>query len=279
MYSDAQRIAAKYGITDLPVSPKPTPAPSGKANGLDQAIEYEQLGQYDKAIDSYLALSVADCGGEDQYDKAIERAVKVCITYRSQRLPDVVNAFAEVMIELKRHGSLGRILEGIEAYPDAFETYKAGGMWEDANRLAEYLEPEEQAQFRREYQDYLAKNQNTKGLMGLGQIDAALAVYASNGEWETCLKQVQQQGDQYVEKYTMSYAQDLVNRHKYDDAISVLAKYSPSTKSQNIPTYIQLCQPTVYSVPSYDQVQPSFYASANTRMLFPAIISVLYFVT
>jgi intraflagellar transport protein 172 len=58
----------------------------------------------------------------------------------------------------------------------------------------------------------------------------------------------------------MLYAQDLVNRQKYDEAVSVLAKYLPSTKSQNIPAYIQLCQSTVYKVPSYDQVQSSFYA-------------------
>jgi intraflagellar transport protein 172 len=135
--------------------------------------------------------------------------------------------------------------------------------------LVAYLTPEEQRQFRQEYQEYLSKNQNTHELMGLGQIDAALAVFAQNGEWDQCLKQAQQAGEEYLEKYTMVYAQSLVNNNKHDQAVAVLAKYSPSAKSQNIPAYIQLCQTTVYSVPSYDVIQPSFYSMR--MMLFKVL--------
>lgn len=272
MWTDAQRVANKYGITDIPTSPAKSStmtAPSISGTGLNGAIQLEQAGQYDAAIDAYLSLKPSDCGGEEQFDQVLDRAVKVTLTYRQNRLQNVVNQVASILLDMHRHASLGKILENIEAYPDAFEIYKVGGMWEDAARLSGYLEPDEQAQFQQEYREYLAQNQNTSGLMNLGQVDAALSVYAKNGEWDTCLKQAQKEGEQYVEKYTMMYAQDLVNKQKYDEAVAVLAKYSPSSKSANIPAYIALCQSTVYAVPSYDFIQPSFYALR--QMLFKVL--------
>ena len=272
MWSDAQRLATRYNITDIPIQPtssnKQTVSRNvgGYGNGLNAAIQAEQNGQYDNAIDMYLALTATDCGGEDQLDQVLERAVKLCLTYRQTRLQDVVNQVAQVLLESKRHASLGKILENIEAFPDAFEIYKAGGMWEDAARLSGYLEPEEQREFQAEYQRYLQQQGKTGDLMGLGQVDAALAVYAQNGEWDTCLNLAQKEGDQYLEKYTMMYAQTLVNQQKYDEAVSILAKYQPSSSSTNIPAYIALCQSTVYAVPTYDVIQPSFFALR--QMLF-----------
>jgi len=105
--------------------------------------------------------------------------------------------------------------------------------------------------------------------MNIGQVDAALMVYARKGDWDTCLAQAQREGDQYVEKYTMMYAQDLVNKERHSEAVSVLAKYSPSGKSTNIPAYIALCRATVYGVPSYDVIQPAFYALR--QMLFKVL--------
>ena len=58
----------------------------------------------------------------------------------------------------------------------------------------------------------------------------------------------------------MLYAQELVYQRKYNEAVSVLAKYSPSASSNNIPSYIALCQSTVYAVPSFDKIENSFYA-------------------
>jgi len=270
MYSDAKRIARYYNINDIQLNETGGKTLSqSNAVGLEKAINLEQSGRYDEAIDTYLMLTSSDCGGLSQYDQVMERAVKLTITYRQPRLSDVINAVAQKLIDLKRHSSLGKILENIEAFPDAFEIYKAGGMWEDAARLVGYLEADEQAEFQKEYQQYLSQNQNVNGLMGIGQIDAALSVYAKNGDWDTCLQNAQKEGPQYVEKYTMMYAQELVNNQKFDDAITVLAKYSPSSNSTNIPAYISLCQSTVYAVPSYDVIKPSFFALR--QMLFKVL--------
>ncbi|OHT12234.1 selective LIM binding factor [Tritrichomonas foetus] len=272
MMDEANRIAQMYSIPDvnLKKASKPShPSISDNSNGLQRALQLETSAQYDDAIDAYLGLSPDDCGGEDQFDQVLDRAVRLTLTYRQGRLQDVVNTVAQILLEAKRHASLGKILENIEAYPDAFEIYKAGGMWEDAARLSGYLEPEEQQQFQVEYQQYLASNNMTGNLMDIGQVDAALSVYAKNGDWDTCLRQAQKEGEQYLEKYTMMYAQELVNQQNYDEAVSILAKYQPSASSANIPGYIALCQSTVYAVPSFDVLKPSFYSLR--QMLFKVL--------
>ena len=272
MWADAQRVASKFGIDDIPVTPAKGNSPvkdTNQLSGLKRAMKFEEMRQYDDAISAYLSLQPSECGGESKFDRVLERAVKLAANYSPSRLQEVVTTVAKLLIAENRHASLGKILEGIEAMADAFEIYKMAGMWEDAKRLSGYLEPEEQKQFQREYQQYLASNSDTTGLMSMGQVDAALQVYAKKGDWDTCLKQAQKEGEQYVEKYTMLYAQDLVNKNKYDEAVSVLAKYSPSASSSNIPAYISLCQSTIYAVPSYDVIQPSFFALR--QMLFKVL--------
>ncbi|OHT17436.1 selective LIM binding factor [Tritrichomonas foetus] len=276
MWQDAQRVASKYGITDIPVFPPKgnnnstmNSTQSGNLSGLKKAMRFEENRQYDDAITTYLSLTAQDCGGEDRFDQVLERAVKLAANYKQNRLQEVVTAVAQILISINRHASLGKILENIEAFADAFEIYKLANMWEDAQRLSGYLEPEEQKQFQKDYKAYLASKSDTNGLMEMGQVDAALQVYAKKGDWDTCLKNAQKEGEQYVEKYTMLYAQSLVDKKKYDEAVSVLAKYSPSSSSQNIQAYIALCQSTVYAVPSYDVIQPSFFSLK--QMLFKVL--------
>jgi intraflagellar transport protein 172 len=106
-------------------------------------------------------------------------------------------------------------------------------------------------------------------MMTLGQVDSALKVCADKGDWDGCLKAAQKECELYVEPYTMMYAQSLVNAGNVDEAISVLAKYSPNASSSNIAAYIALCQSTVYEVPTYLEIKPSFFAMR--QMLFKAL--------
>jgi intraflagellar transport protein 172 len=269
MWADAQRVAAKFGVTDVATGPGKSSTKAEGLSGVKKAMRLEEQRQYEDAITAYLALTATDCGSEERLDQVLERAVKLAANFVPAKLREVVTAVAQVLIGMNRHASLGKILENIEAYADAFEIYKLAEMWDDANRLCAYLDPEDQAAFQREYQEHLASRSDTNGLITLGQVDAALQVFAKKGEWDSCLKQARKEGEQYLEKYTMLYAQDLVNKKKYDEAVGVLARYSPSANSANLPAYIGLCQATVYAVPTYDVIQESFFALR--QMLFKVL--------
>ncbi|KAH0786748.1 selective LIM binding factor [Histomonas meleagridis] len=274
MWNEAQRVANKYGITDIPLNPtssktKTTNSSTSNTSLLKKAMYYEEQHQYEDAISTYLSLTVKDCGSEERYDQVLERAVKLSANFCQNKLPDVVTSVAQLLISLNRHKSLGKILESIEAYADAIEIYKMANMWDDALPLINYLEPEEQEKFQQEYQEYLATNSDTKGLINIGKLDAALEVYAQKGQWNECLTKAKELGAQYLEKYTMLYSQELINQKKYDEAISVLAKYSPSSNISNIPSYISLCKETIYSIINYDNLSPSVFAMR--QMLYKII--------
>jgi len=262
MTSDAQRVAAKYGLSSTVGSVKTSgPVASTKNQGmLKKAMQLEQNRQYEDAIITYISLTPQDCGSEERYIQVLERAVKVSANFVQSRLQEIVTNVAQILIGMNKHASLGKILEGIEAYMDAVEIYKIANMWEDAKRLSGYLEPDEQEQFRRDYQKHLASSNNISQMMNIGEIDSALDILAQKGNWDTCLQEAQKNGQQYVEKYTMLYAQSLVNVSNFDKAIEVLAKYAPSANTASIPAYISLCQTTIYGVPSYQTLQPSFFS-------------------
>jgi len=277
---DAQRVAAKYGVTNVPISAAAArqsanstmKSTSGKKNGLKKAMAFEENHQYDEAISAYLALTAEDCGSESRLDLVLDRAVKLCSNFNAERLPSVVTQVAQTLIAANRHASLGKILEGISAFPDAFEIYKLGDMWDDAARMAKYLEPAEQKQFELDYKKHLTAKQDVDTLLEKGQIDAALCIFAAKGDWDRTIREAQKAGDRYLQKYTMKYAQYLVDHNQYNEAVGVLAKYSPSSKAEDIPSYIQLCKQTIYAVPSYDVIQPSFYQLR--QMLFKVISNV-----
>lgn len=261
MNNDATRIAQKYGVGNTTNTENFTSKKDNTANltGVKKGLALENQKDFDGAIDLYLSLSVNDCGSEARYDQVLDRAVKLAASFSQQRLREVVTSVAKLLLGLNRYASLGKILEGIEAYSDAVEIYKDGGMWEDAKRISGFLEPDEQQQFKKDYQNYLASKGNDTKLMETGNVDQALEMIAARGDWEKCLSEAQQQGPQYLEKYTMRYAQVLVDEQDFDKAISVLAKYSPSANTSSIPAYISLCQATVYGVKNYENLPTTFF--------------------
>ena len=46
----------------------------------------------------------------------------------------------------------------------------------------------------------------------MGEVDSSLQVYAMKGDWDACLKQVEKEGEQHVEKDTMLYALDSLSQ-------------------------------------------------------------------
>jgi len=287
MWTEAQRIGAKYGIS---INKNYEEFNSGnnnnnkgfggeinKNNGIkknkgtiEDAMKFEKSRNFDEAINTYLGLTPEEVGGEEQYDQVLERAVKLTFTFRNDRLSEVVNQVAELLISMNRHLSLGKILESINAVQDAFEIYKTGGLWEEALRLVQYLEPEEQEEFQIEYKEHLAGEKNVDKLISNGNIDSGLQILAERNEWEECLQLAQKEGEQYIEKYTMLYAQQLINSNNNEEAIKILARYSPSVKSQNIPSYIEICKKTLYSIETFDPLNNVFYELR--RMLFKILI-------
>jgi hypothetical protein len=193
MWVGAQRLAAKSGITDITIAPTKDSASLSKTDGLSgvkKAMPFEEECQYNEAITPYLSRTAADCGGEDRLDQVLERVVKLFAIFFSGRLRDVVTNVAQILIGMNRHASLAKSLENIEEYADAFEIYKLAEIWGDANRLSTSLDQEDEAAFQREYKQHLASHSDTKGLMSLGQVYAALRVYVIKGDLETCLRQV-----------------------------------------------------------------------------------------
>jgi hypothetical protein len=130
MWQEAQRVAAKYGIGDIPLSlPKGTGS-SGKTDGLGglkKAMCHEQKPKY-------------ECGREEPSDQVFERALRVPRNFITARLRDVATTLAQLVMSMNRNALLGKILENREVYMDASEIYKLVQTWEDANRLSRYLD-------------------------------------------------------------------------------------------------------------------------------------------
>lgn len=260
MLNDARRIGQKYGF-QLPNSGNTATLSQSTAGvtGVKKGLTLEQAKDFDGAIDVYLSLSVQECGNEGRYDQVLERAVRLAANFCPNRLQNVVVQVAKKLLDQKRPASLGKILESIEAYQDAIDIYKDAGMWEEAKKLSGFLDLKDQEAFRLEYQQHLASTNDASKMINIGEIDQGLEMMAQKGDWIQCLEVAKSNGPQYVEKYTMKYAQELVDNKQFDEAISILAKYSPSSSSASIPSYIKLCQAIVYGVTNYENLDQTFY--------------------
>jgi hypothetical protein len=124
MWQNAQRVAAMYGIGGIPLAPAKGTGSSGKTAGLtalEKAVHHEQKWQPDDAITAYLALTATDRSGEERSSHIPEQFAKLPANFIPARLPDVVTTIAQLLISMNKDASLGKILDNIEVYLEAFE--------------------------------------------------------------------------------------------------------------------------------------------------------------
>uniref|UniRef100_A0A3P9LP27 Intraflagellar transport 172 n=1 Tax=Oryzias latipes TaxID=8090 RepID=A0A3P9LP27_ORYLA len=230
MWSDAIRICKEYLPNKLGLLQE------GGEGLLEQAREWEQSGEYSRAVECY--LKVKDDANAALMEKCCMKAAELSIKFLSgDRAVEVVRAVAPRLAQLRRF-SAAELYLSMDLFKDAIDVFIEGEEWNKAKRVAKEQEPYE-TYVDQKYKEYLKNQGRAESLVDV-DVMAALDMYAERGQWDKCLETASKQNLKVLHKYLALYATHLIKEGDAQRALELYLQYGASPNPQNFNIYKHL---------------------------------------
>uniref|UniRef100_A0A8U7MH45 Intraflagellar transport protein 172 homolog n=1 Tax=Corvus moneduloides TaxID=1196302 RepID=A0A8U7MH45_CORMO len=233
MWSEALRICKEYMPSRLGELQEECGREAGKKGSsgteglLEQAREWEQAGEYARAVDCY--LKVRDPSNSVLVEKCLLK-VLFSLGYR-EPMGFVSHGTVSGLQAAELYLNLDLIQEAIDAFIEGEEWSKAKHMAKEFDPRYEYVD--------QRYKEYLKKQGKVDSLVGI-DVMAALDIYAKQEQWEKCLEVAAKQSYEVLHKYIALYATHLIWEGSWDKALRLYVHHGAPANSQNFNIYKRL---------------------------------------
>ncbi|XP_077366599.1 intraflagellar transport protein 172 homolog [Festucalex cinctus] len=244
MWSDAMRICKEYFPNKLSLLQEEYEKEATKKGTrgvqglLEQAQEWEQSGEYSRAVECYLKMKDDPNGAlmEKCWIKAAELSIKFLGEERAVKVVQVVGP---------RLAQLGKCNTAAEQYlhvgliKDAIDVLAEGDEWNKAKRVAKELEPRYESYVDQKYKEHLKNQGKVDSLVGV-DVMAALDMYAERGQWDKCLDTASKQNFKILHKYVALFATHLIKEGDALKALQLYVQHGAPPNPQNFNIYKRL---------------------------------------
>ncbi|XP_004083357.1 intraflagellar transport protein 172 homolog [Oryzias latipes] len=244
MWSDAIRICKEYLPNKLGLLQEEYETETsrrglqGGEGLLEQAREWEQSGEYSRAVECY--LKVKDDANAALMEKCCMKAAELSIKFLSgDRAVEVVRAVAPRLAQLRRFSAAAELYLSMDLFKDAIDVFIEGEEWNKAKRVAKEQEPRYETYVDQKYKEYLKNQGRAESLVDV-DVMAALDMYAERGQWDKCLETASKQNLKVLHKYLALYATHLIKEGDAQRALELYLQYGASPNPQNFNIYKHL---------------------------------------
>uniref|UniRef100_A0A665WJH3 Intraflagellar transport protein 172 homolog n=1 Tax=Echeneis naucrates TaxID=173247 RepID=A0A665WJH3_ECHNA len=239
MWSDAMRICKEYLPNKLSILQEEYEKETSKkgirgVEGLlEQAREWEQSGEYSRAVECY--LKVKDDSNTALMEKCWMKAAELSIKFLGgDRALEVIHVVGPRLTHLKKYNAAAELYLNMDLIKEAIDVFLIGEEWNKAKRVAKDLDRYEDY-VDQKYKEHLKNQGKVDSLVGV-DVMAALDMYAERGQWEKCLDTASKQSFKILHKYVALYATHLI---KEQDALKALQLYiqhgaPPNLQCENV---------------------------------------------
>uniref|UniRef100_A0A8C9QX79 Intraflagellar transport protein 172 homolog n=1 Tax=Scleropages formosus TaxID=113540 RepID=A0A8C9QX79_SCLFO len=246
MWSDAMRICKEYVPNKLTVLQEEYEKEVMKkgcrgVEGLvEQAREWEQSGEYARAVECY--LKVKDASNPTLAEKCWMKAAELAIKFLAQeKAVDVVQAVGPRLVQLQKYSAAAELYLNLDLIKEAIDVFIEGEEWNKAKRVAKELDPRFEDYVDQRYKDHLKNQGKVESLVGV-DVMAALDMYAERGQWEKCIETASKQNFKVLHKYLALYATHLIKEGETEKVLSLYTQHGVPANSQNFNIYKRLVQ-------------------------------------
>ncbi|KAE8605809.1 hypothetical protein XENTR_v10015326 [Xenopus tropicalis] len=241
MWSDAIRICKEYvpaRLEQLQLEYERDVTKKG-ARGteamLEQAREWEQAGEYTRAVDCY--LKVRDTDNLPLMEKCWMKAGEIAIKFLPpvKRL-EVVRTVGPQLVSVSKHSAAAELYLNMDLIKEAIDAFIEGEEWNKAKRVAKELDPRYEDYVDGQYKEYLKNQGKVESLVGV-DVMAALEMYAERGQWEKCIETAAKQNYKVLHKYAALFASHLITEGNWAKALSLYAQHGAPANPQNFNIY------------------------------------------
>ncbi|XP_029847708.3 intraflagellar transport protein 172 homolog [Ixodes scapularis] len=243
MWNDALRVCKEYTPSKLPELQEEyerhmdTKGTRDVGALLEQAQEWERNGQYDRAVDCYMRMSVDSVTNVDVLEKCWVKAADLALKFLDeQRADKVIKNAARMLLEIRKHSSAAQLFLSIDLVQDAVDTLVAGEEWSKAKKVAKEFDPRLEEHVDRKYKEFLRHQGQTDQLANVDVI-AALDLYAEKQQWKKCLETAQQQGPEVLHKYVALCASQRIREGSPLEALRLYVDHGAPALPQNFNIY------------------------------------------
>uniref|UniRef100_A0A8C3Y295 Intraflagellar transport protein 172 homolog n=1 Tax=Catharus ustulatus TaxID=91951 RepID=A0A8C3Y295_CATUS len=243
MWSEALRICKEYMPSRLGELQEECGREAGKkgssgAEGLlEQAREWEQAGEYARAVDCY--LKVRDPSNSILVEKCLLKAAELAVKFLDQsQSVEVTRTVAPQLVAMKKYSMAAELYLNLDLIREAIDAFIEGEEWSKAKHMAKEFDPRYEYVDQR-YKEYLKTQGKVDSLVGI-DVMAALDIYAKQEQWEKCLEVAAKQSYQVLHKYVALYATQLICEGSWDRALRLYVQHGAPANPQNFNIYKRL---------------------------------------
>ncbi|KAL4649200.1 hypothetical protein GN956_G7681 [Arapaima gigas] len=246
MWSDVLRICKEYLPNKLAVLQEEyekevmKKGSRGVEGLVEQAREWEQSGEYGRAVECY--LKVKDASNPSLAEKCWMKAAELAIKFLTQeKAIDVVQAVGPQLVQLQKYSAAAELYLNLDLIKEAIDVFIEGEEWNKAKRVAKELDPRFEDYVDQQYKDYLKNQGKVESLVGV-DVMAALDMYAERGQWEKCIETASKQNFKVLHKYLALYATNLIKEGETERVLSLYSHHGVPANSQNFNIYKRMVQ-------------------------------------
>ncbi|XP_039425678.1 intraflagellar transport protein 172 homolog isoform X3 [Corvus cornix cornix] len=211
---------------------------SGTEGLLEQAREWEQAGEYARAVDCY--LKVRDPSNSVLVEKCLLKAAELATKFLDQsRSMEVTRTVAPQLVAMKKYSMAAELYLNLDLIQEAIDAFIEGEEWSKAKHMAKEFDPRSEEYVDQRYKEYLKKQGKVDSLVGI-DVMAALDIYAKQEQWEKCLEVAAKQSYKVLHKYIALYATHLIWEGSWDKALRLYVHHGAPANSQNFNIYKRL---------------------------------------
>ncbi|XP_078205746.1 intraflagellar transport protein 172 homolog isoform X6 [Callithrix jacchus] len=241
LWSDALRICKEYVPGQLEALQEEYEREATKkgARGVEglveQARNWEQAGEYSRAVDCY--LRVQDSGNSSLMEKCWMKAAELSIKFLPpQRNIEVVLAVGPQLIGIGKHNAAAELYLNLDLVKEAIDAFIEGEEWNKAKRVAKELDPRYEDYVDQCYKEFLKNQGKVDSLVGVDVV-AALDLYVEQGQWDKCIETATKQNYKILHKYVALYATHLIREGSSAQALALYVHHGAPANPQNFNIY------------------------------------------
>ncbi|XP_053566907.1 LOW QUALITY PROTEIN: intraflagellar transport protein 172 homolog [Bombina bombina] len=200
-----------------------------------QASEWEQAGEYARAVECYLKVKDVDNPGlmEKCWMKAAEISIKFLPAARGV---EVIRIVGPQLVSIGKHSAAAELFLNMDLIKEAIDAFIDGEEWNKAKRVAKELDPRYEEYVDELYKEYLKNQGKVDSLVGI-DVMSALDMYAERGQWEKCIETAAKQSYKVLHKYIALFATHLIKEGHWDKALSLYVQHGAPSNAQNFNIY------------------------------------------
>ncbi|XP_062858050.1 intraflagellar transport protein 172 homolog isoform X2 [Trichomycterus rosablanca] len=241
MWSDAMRICKEYlphklGLLQEEYEREATgKGIRGLESMVEQAREWEQMGEYSQAVECY--LKVKDSTNVALLEKCWIKAAELAIKFlKREKAVNVVQTVGRHLVQLRKYITAAELYLNLDLIKEAVDAFLEGEEWNKAKRVAKELDPRLEEYVDQCYKEHLKNHGKVESLVGV-DIMAALDMYAESGQWEKCIDIASKQNDKILHKYCALYATQLIKEGKAEKVLKLYLQHGVPASPQNFNIY------------------------------------------